>query len=92
MVKQLHINQRLLIALDLFQAHYQVLLILYMKFTAMSLNDVKNKSIKSVCDLLDLKNLLDYSEIRIISMLLLIEKRIMLCMLYIIMQKQIISM
>ena len=33
MVKQLHTNQSLLIVLDLCRLHYQVLLIIYLKFT-----------------------------------------------------------
>ena len=40
MVKQLHTNQSLLIVLDLCRLHYQVLLIIYLKFTT------KNAEIK----------------------------------------------
>ena len=36
MVKQLHTNQSLLIVLDLCRLHYQVLLIIYLKFTTKS--------------------------------------------------------
>ena len=41
-VKQLHTNENLLIALDLCQPHFQVSLITYLKFTA------KNVEIKTV--------------------------------------------
>ena len=41
MVKQLDTNKSLLIALDLFQAHYQALLMIDLKFTANSVESVR---------------------------------------------------
>ena len=43
-------------ALDLCRPHYQVLLIIYLKFTAKSVEDVKKEKNKSVCDFIGLKN------------------------------------
>ena len=51
MVKQLHINQSLLIALDLCQPHCQSLLIIYLKFIA------QNVEIKTVSLSVSLKGL-----------------------------------
>ena len=57
MIKQLHTNESLVIDFDLCQPHYQVLLILFLKFTTKSLKNVqKEKKIKSVCDFVGLKN------------------------------------
>ena len=50
MVKQLHTNYSLLIALDLSQSHCQNFLIIYLKFI------VKNVEIKSECEFKGLKN------------------------------------
>ena len=49
MVKQLNINQSLLIALDLRQPHYQSLLIIYLKIIK------KNIEIKIECEIKGLK-------------------------------------
>ena len=43
MVKQLHTNLNLLIALDLCQPHYQVLLIIYLKFRAKVVKGVEKE-------------------------------------------------
>ena len=51
MVKQLHTNKSLLIALDLCQLHYQNLLIIYLKFLA------KNVEIKTTILDMSLKDL-----------------------------------
>ena len=51
MVKQLHTNESLLIALDLCQLHYQNLLIIYLKFLA------KNVEIKTTILDMSLKDL-----------------------------------
>ena len=40
MIKQLHTNESLVIDFDLCQPHYQVLLILFLKFTTKSLKNV----------------------------------------------------
>ena len=42
--------------LDLCQPHYQVLLIIYLKFTKKSAKDVKKEKNKSACDFIGLKN------------------------------------
>ena len=55
-VKQLHTNQRLLIALDLCQPHYQVLLITYLKFTKNNAKDArKEEKLNQYTILLNLK-------------------------------------
>ena len=51
MVKQLHTNYSLLIALDLSQSHYQNFLMIYLKFT------VKNVEIKTANLNVSLKDL-----------------------------------
>ena len=46
-----------MIALDLCQANFQILLITYLKFTKKNTKNVrKEKKIKSVCDFIELKN------------------------------------
>ena len=58
MVKQLHTNWSLLIAIDLCQPQYQNLLIIYMKFKA---KKWRNKNCKSQCEFKGLeKNKLSY--------------------------------
>ena len=52
MVKQLHTNQSLLIALDLCQPHYPNLLIIYLKFKA---KDIEIKTANLSVSLKDLK-------------------------------------
>ena len=44
-----------MIALDLCQVHYQVLLIIYLKFTAKSVNSIRKKK-ELVCNFIDLRN------------------------------------
>ena len=61
MVKKLHTNQSLLIALDLCQPHYQVLLITYLKLIKKKCKGCKEKrKIKSECDFIGIKNKLNY--------------------------------
>ena len=45
-------------ALDLFQANYKILLIVYLKFTVKSVKDVKKgkKKIKLICNFIGLKS------------------------------------
>ena len=43
MAKQLHTKESLLIALDLCLAHFQDLLIIYLKFTANSAQNIRKK-------------------------------------------------
>ena len=43
MVKQLHANKSLLIALDLCQANHQIFLITYLKFRKKNANDIRKE-------------------------------------------------
>ena len=52
MVKGLHTNLRLLIALDLYQANYQTLLIIYLKFSV-KVVEIKTANLNASLD--DLK-------------------------------------
>ena len=45
-----------MIALDLCQAHYQALLIIYLKFTAKDAKGVEKEKIESIWDFMGLKN------------------------------------
>ena len=45
-----------MIVLDLCKPHYQILLIIYLKFTKKSAKDVKKEKNKSACDFIGLKN------------------------------------
>ena len=56
MVKQLHINQSLLIALDLCKPHYQNLLIIYLKFITKNV-DIKTVNLSVSLKVLEIKNI-----------------------------------
>ena len=52
MVKQLRTGESILIALDLFQPHYQVLLITYLKLTKKNVKDARKEEKSNQCAIL----------------------------------------